>query len=428
MKNSKIKNVKAREILDSRGNPTVEVELETDGGSFLASVPSGTSKGKYEALELRDGGKRYHGMGVLKAVRNVNNVIGPKLKGKDVTKQKEIDEFLIKLDGTENKSKLGANAICGVSTAVCRAGAAAKKMPLWKWISKIAGTKPSLPAPSILLIEGGLHGPSPACSGAKVKKRTQLSSSRGRLDVQEFMAVSQAKSFREEFRMGTEIYHILGEILAKKYEKKAADIGMERAFTPPFKKTKEALDLIMEAVDRTSYKAKIILDVAASFFYRNGKYYFEGKKFDRGELLKFYSELCQKYPIMAIEDPFAQEDWKSFQKITKKFGKRITIIGDDLLVTNIQRIKKAVKLKACNGLILKTNQIGTVSETIEAAKYAIKNKWKVFVKHRSGETQDDFIADLSVGLGMGWIMAGAPNKEERMAKYNRLLRIGDELK
>jgi len=181
-------------------------------------------------------------------------------------------------------------------------------------------------------------------------------------------------------------------------------------------------------VDRTSYKAKIILDVAASFFYRNGKYYFEGKKFDRGELLKFYSELCQKYPIMAIEDPFAQEDWKSFQKITKKFGKRITIIGDDLLVTNIQRIKKAVKLKACNGLILKTNQIGTVSETIEAAKYAIKNKWKVFVKHRSGETQDDFIADLSVGLGMGWIMAGAPNKEERMAKYNRLLRIGDELK
>jgi len=406
-----IKSIKAREILDSRGMPTVEVELVTDLGKFSASVPSGVSKGKYEAVELRDGGKRYQGKGVLKAVRNVNNIIAPKLKGKDVTRQKEIDDLMIKLDGTKNKSRLGANAILAVSMAVCRAGAAAKNLALWRWILKIAGTKPALPTPCVLYMEGGLHG-------------------RGDLDVQEFMAISKINSLKEKIRIGTEIYHTLGTILSKKYGKSAVNVGIEGAFTPPIITTKEALDLIMEVAQNSGYSGKIeiILDIAASSFFRNGKYKFEKRNLSKDELLDFYLALCQKYPIIAIEDPFAEEDWEGFQRITKKFGKKITVIGDDLLVTNLQRIKEAIKKKACNGLILKPNQIGTVSETIEAAQYALKNKWKVFVKHRGGDTCDDFIADLAVGLGIGWIMAGAPARGERVAKYNRLLQIEEELK
>jgi len=396
-KNSKITSIKAREILDSRGNWTVEVDLTTDLGLFRASVPSGVSKGKWEAVEKK----------AKIAVNNVNKIIGPKLKGKDVTCQKEIDNLMIKLDGTKNKSKLGANAILAVSMAVCRAGAAAKNIPLWKWISRIAGTKLILPNPCILYLEGGFH-------------------SKEGLDVQEFMGFVKEKSFKEKLRVGTKIYHALREILTKKYRKKGVKTGMEGAFTPPIKKTKEALDLLMRAGQKK--KIKIILDAAASSFFRKGKYYFEGKRLNGGELLDFYLKLCQKYPIIAIEDPFSQEDWKSFQKITKKLGKKVTIIGDDLLVTNIKRIKKAIRKKACNGLILKPNQIGTISETITAARYAFKNKWKVFVKHRSGETKDDFIADLAVGLGTGWLMAGAPSREERLAKYSRLLKIEKEIK
>ena len=409
MRNVKIKSLKAREILDSRGIPTIEVDLKTNLGIFRASVPSGVSKGKYEAVELRDGGKRYQGMGVLKAVKSINKIIAPKLKGKDATNQKEIDEFLIKLDGTENKSKLGANAIVGVSMAVCRAGAAAKNLPLWKWISKIAEKKPALPIPCILTMEGGLHGG-------------------GDLDIQEFMVVNFAGSFKERLRIGTEIYHILGEILSKRYGKSATNVGIEGAFTPPLKKTKEALDLVMAAIEKTGYKnkAKIILDIAALSFYRNGKYHFESGVLNEENLLEFYSELFSEYPIIAIEDPFSEEDWQGFQKITEKFLGKITIIGDDLLATNLERIKIAVNKKACNGLILKPNQIGTVLGTIEAAKLAMKNGWKVFVKHRGGETCDDFISDLAVGLGTGWIMAGAPTRGERVAKYNRLLRIEEE--
>jgi len=416
MKKSKIKSncireIKAREILDSRGIPTVEVELTTDLGKFLASVPSGISKGKYEAVELRDGGKRYQGQGVLMAVRNINKIIASKLKGKNVTKQEEIDDLMIKLDGTKNKSKLGANAIIGVSMVVCRAGAEAEKLSLWKWVSKIARTKPILPTPCILYVEGGLHGG-------------------GGLDIQEFMITSKGNSFKEKLQIGTEIYHTLGKILREKYGKSATDVGREGAFTPPIKKTKEALNLLMEAAEKAGYKnkVKIILDVAATSFFRNGKYYFEKRILNKEKLSDFYSELYQKYPIVALEDPFAEEDWDGFQKITKKLGKKITIIGDDFLITNIQRIKEAINKKACNGLILKPNQIGTVSETINAAKHALKNKWKVFIKHRGGETKDDFIADLSVGLGTGWIMAGAPTRGERVAKYNRLLRIEEELK
>jgi enolase len=285
-------------------------------------------------------------------------------------------------------------------------------MPLWKWISKIAKTKPKLPIPCILPLEGGLHG-------------------RGDLDIQEFMMINFVNSFQKRLRIGTEIYHTLGEILNKRYGKSATNVGLEGAFTPPLKKTKEALDLVMEAIEKAGYKnkVKIILDIAASSFFRNGKYYFEKGIFSKERLLEFYSKLFSQYPIIVgIEDPFSEEDWDGFQKITEKFGKKITIIGDDLLVTNIQRIKKAVNQKACNGLILKPNQIGTVFEAIEAAKYAIKNGWKVFVKHRGGETCDDFISDLAVGLGTGWLMAGAPARGERVAKYNRLLKIEEEIK
>ena len=349
--------------------------------------------------------------GVKTAVNNVNRIIAPKLIGKNPTEQKEIDDFLIKLDGTKNKSKLGANAILATSITSLRAGAAAKNIPLWKWISQLSKKQPKLPTPCPLIMEGGLHG-------------------RGDLDVQEFMVVNFAASFKERLRINTEIFHVLGEILSKKYGKSAINVGLEGAFNPPLKKTKEALDLIMAAIEKAGYKnkVKIILDIAASSFYRNGKYHFESGILNKEKLLEFYSELFSEYPIIAIEDPFLEEDWEGFQMITEKFGNRITIIGDDLLVTNLERIKLAKNKKACNGLILKPNQIGTVSETIEAGKLAMKDGWEVFVKHRSGETCDDFISDLAVGLGNGWIMAGAPTKGERVVKYNRLLKIEEELK
>ncbi|PIV45293.1 MAG: phosphopyruvate hydratase [Candidatus Nealsonbacteria bacterium CG02_land_8_20_14_3_00_37_10] len=399
---AEIRGIEAREILDSRGNPTVEVELTTGFGKFLASVPSGASKGKYEAVELRD----EDGRGVSKAIKNIEKIIFPAIEKEDLTNQKRVDEILIKLDGTKNKSRLGANAILAVSMAVCRAGAEAKNLPLWKWISKLAKTKPSLPTPCILFIEGGLHDG-------------------GDLNLQEFMAYFPGKSFKERFKKAVSVYKELGQILSKRYGKRATRLGMEGAFIPPIKNTKEVLDLVMKIGGRN---INIIIDAAASTFFKNGKYNFEKKRLSRGELLGFYLELCKNYPIAAIEDPFAQEDWQGFQSITKKLGKKITIIGDDFLVTNLQRIKEVTRKKACNGLILKPNQVGTVTETITAAKYAMKKKWKVFVKHRGGETKDDFIADLSVGLGTGFIMAGAPSKPERMAKYKRLVKIEEELK
>lgn len=409
---SKIKSTKAREILDSRGNPTVEVDLITNQGLFRASVPSGVSKGKYEAVELRDGGGRYHGRGVLKAVKNVNEIIAPKLKGKDPTKQKELDDLMRKLDGTENKSKLGANAILAVSMAVCRAGAAAKNLPLWKYIAQISGTKkPILPTPSILLLEGGLHAGN-------------------ELDMQEFMIVPLVNSYKEKLRMGTEIYHTLESILKKKYGEGATNVGYEGGLAAPFlRKTEEVLTLIMDATEKTGYrnKVKIALDIAASFFYHRGIYKFEGKNFTREKLLNFYSQIITKYPIISLEDPFDQEDWKGFGIITKKLGGKITIIGDDFLVTNLKRIKKAVAEKSCNGLLLKLNQIGTVSETIEATEYAMQNDWRVMVSQRGGETCDTFYADLCVGLSTGWIKTGGPTRGERVTKYNRLLRIEEEL-
>ncbi|MEK7503866.1 MAG: phosphopyruvate hydratase [Patescibacteria group bacterium] len=404
-----IKSIKGREILDSRGYPTIEVELTTEAGIFTASVPSGTSTGKYEAKELRDGGEMYMGMGAQKAVQNINEVIAPKLIGKNTQEQEEIDNLMIELDGTEDKSRLGANAILGVSVAVLKAGAAAESVPLWQWISKIAQTKPLLPFPCLLYVEGGVHG-------------------RGNVDTQEFMVLVEDGSFHEQLRFGTETYHALREILNKKFGKASTNVGLEGGFTPPVQETEDVLDLIITAVKKTGRKkVKIILDMAASTFFRNGQYYFEGETFDQKSLSEFYTKLCQKYPVIAIEDPFAEDDWTGFKGITQILGQKINIIGDDLLATNIKRIQEAQKQGACNALILKPNQTGTVSETIKAAKLALDHNWDVFVKHRSGETCDTFLADLAVGLGTGFLMAGAPNRGERVAKYNRVLRIEQEI-
>ncbi|MFH1657298.1 MAG: phosphopyruvate hydratase [bacterium] len=408
MPNNKIKNIKAREILDSRGNPTVEVDLTTEQGTFRSSVPSGASTGKYEAQELRDKGKRYQGKGVLRAVKNVNEIIAPKLKGKDATQQKEIDDLLIALDGTKNKSALGANAILPVSVAVCRAGSAG--IPLYKYISRLAGRKCSLPTPGLNVINGGAHAGND-------------------LSFQEFMIVPTAKTFAESLRRAAEIYHTLKEVLKKEFGPLATNVGDEGGFAPPLTMPEEALDLLMKAINQAGYKdkVKIILDVAASEFYVKGEYKMKDVTYSKEELLKYYLQLIKKYPLIGIEDPFAQDDWESFTEITKQLGSALCIIGDDFLTTNIERIKKAQSMQACNGLILKMNQIGTVSEAIAAAKYALDNNWQVFVKHRSGETTDDFIADLSVGLGAGWILTGAPARGERLAKYNQLLRIEEEL-
>jgi len=407
-----IKSLKAREILNSRGNPTVEVDLETKQGISRASVPSGASRGKNEALELRDGGDRYLGKGVKKAVENINGVISNKLKGKDFNNQKEIDTLLIKLDGTENKSNLGANTILAVSMACCRALAAEEKLPLWKYISDICKAKPKLvlPTPCFLMIEGGLHAGNV-------------------LDTQEFMIAPKPGSFSDKVQQGSEIYHNLKRVLRKNYGEFAVNVGLEGGFAAPVGGTKDALDLIMKAAKIAGYKngVDIILDIAASTFYKDNVYKFEGITFTSGGFLNFYSDILSRYPIAGVEDPFAEEDWKGFQKVTKKFGKKATIIGDDLLTTNVDRIKKATEGKYCNGLILKLNQIGTVSEGVAAAELAQENGWQVFVKHRSGETCDDFIADLSVGLGAGFLMAGAPCRGERTAKYNRLLRIEEKL-
>lgn len=403
---SAIKNIKAREILDSRGNPTVEVDLETDLGVFRASVPSGASKGKYEALELRDGGKRYFGKGVLTAVSNINEIIGPEIKGKDVTSQKKIDELMIKLDGTDDKSRLGANAICPVSLAVCKAGAKAKKLELFQHISSIAKTKHKMPTPSFNIINGGLHAGN-------------------RLDFQEFMIVPQKKDFSESLKMVSEIYNQLKNLLSKRYGAYAVNLGDEGGFAPPLLIPEQALEIILESAKNLNYQKdiKIVLDIAASQFFKKDKYKMRMGVFTREGLLRYYSNLILKYPILGIEDPFSEDDWEGFKLIKKTLGKKILVIGDDLLATNPERIKEAKEKEAVNAMILKINQIGTVTEALEAVKLAKDFGWKIMVSHRSGETNDDFIADFAVGIGADFIKTGAPARGERVAKYNRLLRI-----
>jgi enolase len=407
-----IRKIHAREVLDSRGNPTVEVDVHTGCGVARAVVPSGASTGKHEAVELRDGGRRYGGKGVLKAVGNVNGLIARSLRGRDVRLQGEIDEHLIELDGTENKSKLGANALLGVSMAACKAAAFGKKMPLFRYIASFAGTrKLSLPVPSMNVINGGAH------AGNK-------------LDIQEFMIQPFGDTFAESMRMGAETYHVLKKIIKDRHGRDAINVGDEGGFAAPLKSTAEALDLITKAIEDAGYHNKIMLalDSAASGFFRDGAYHIEGKKLNTDELADFYAALAGKYPIISMEDPFDEEDWHGFAALTEKIGPKVTIIGDDLLVTNVKRIRKAVDMDACNGLLLKVNQIGTVTEAIHAAKYAMENGWRVMVSHRSGDTCDSFIADLVVGLGTGLIKTGAPCRSERLAKYNQLMRIEEEIR
>ena len=408
----KIIDIKAREILDSRGNPTVEVVLKTNKGIVRDSVPSGASKGKHEAKELRDGGKRYLGKGVRKAVRNINNIIAPRLINKNPVNQKEIDSLMIKLDGTKNKSRLGANAILGVSLAVCRMGAIENNIPLWKYISNIYGhhQKYFIPQPLFNILNGGIH------AGNK-------------LSIQEFMIVPRAKSFSTKLRMASETYHILKSVLKKESGLSATNVGDEGGFAPPFHFVKQAIEVEIKAIKIAGYKEDIdiVVDVAASQLFKNGVYTMDGRKIGKTGLLKYYEKLVDKYPLIGIEDPFDEEDWSSFQKINELLGSKIRIIGDDLLVTNPERIKKAGEIKACNTLLLKLNQIGTVSEAIQAAHLARSYNWKIVVSHRSGDTCDNFISDFAVGIGSDFIKSGAPARGERVAKYNRLLAIEKEI-
>lgn len=408
----KITSIKAREILDSRGNPTIEVDLFAGKNMFRAMVPSGASTGEHEAHELRDDEKRYLGKGVQKAVDNVNDMIAPKLKGMDCKEQTKIDNLMIKLDGTKNKSNLGANAILGISMAVCKAGAYSSKLELYKYISKIAKNKRLLlPVPCFNVINGGKHAGN-------------------RLDVQEFMILpTEAGSFKEALKMGSETYHILKNIIQKKYGKDATNVGDEGGFAPNIQSMEDALDLLMEAIEKAGYKdkSKIGLDAASSEFFKDWRYHFEGKILSNEDMLKRYKEIVKKYPIVSIEDPFDQNDFDTPQRLTKYLKDKVQVVGDDLLVTNPERIKKAVSMKTCNALLLKINQIGTITEAVEAYKIAKKAKWNVMISHRSGETEDSFIADLAVGLGTGQIKSGAPCRSERLSKYNRLLRIEEKL-
>lgn len=406
---SLIKKIIAREILDSRGRPTIEADVVVKQGLARTAVPSGASTGKHEALELRDGGKRYNGKGVLKAVNNVNKVIARRIKGMDCTEQKEIDNLMINLDGTENKSKLGANAILAVSKAVCRAGALSKGISLYKYISGLSGNKVKMPVPFMNIINGGRHA-------------------QNNLSFQEYMIVPKGKTFSESLKVAVEVYHKLKNIIIKKYGKISVNVGDEGGFAPKLRKVKEPLELITEAIDEVGYsgKVKIALDAAASEFYSGKGYFVDNSHLGAKKLISLYGELIKKYPIISIEDPFEQESFEDFAIFTRKSN--IQIVGDDLLVTNIKRLQEAIKLKAGNCLLLKLNQIGTVTEAIDAANLAFKSKWNVMVSHRSGETQDDFISDLAVGLGCKQIKAGAPCRGERVAKYNQLLRIEEEVK
>eukprot|EP00435_Cladocopium_sp_Y103_P074212 s151_g47.t1 len=431
---AKIQSIKAREIFDSRGNPTVEVDLVTNDHLFRAAVPSGASTGIYEALELRDGEpKRLLGKGVLKAVQNVNERIAPALIGMDVTKQKEIDKMMVEmLDGTQNdwgwsKSSLGANAILAVSMAVCRAGAASMEMPLYQYLSCLSGRPTDsyvMPVPSFNVINGGSHAGN-------------------RLACQEMQTLFMilpvgAKSFKEALCIGCEVYHSLKSCIKKKYGQDACNVGDEGGFAPSVQDNNEALDVLMDAIEKSGHKDKVKIgtDVAASEFCKEGgKYDLDFKNPNSkpadwksgSEMADYYQAWFAKYPFVSIEDPFDQDDWAAYAEFNKKCGKDVQIVGDDLLVTNTKRIEKALEVGACNALLLKVNQIGSITEAIDAANMSMQNGWGVMVSHRSGETEDSFIADLVVGLRTGQIKTGAPCRSERLAKYNQLLRIEEEL-
>ncbi|KAI2784885.1 enolase [Daldinia loculata] len=419
-----IKKIHARSVYDSRGNPTVEVDVVTETGLHRAIVPSGASTGQHEACELRDGDKsKWGGKGVTKAVENVNSIIAPAVikEGLDVKDQSSVDKFLNSLDGTPNKTKLGANAILGVSLAIAKAGAAEKNVPLYAHVSDLAGTKKPyvLPVPFLNVLNGGSHAG-------------------GRLAFQEFMIVpSKAPTFSEALRQGAEVYQKLKVLAKKNYGQSAGNVGDEGGVAPDIQTAVEALDLITEAIEQAGYtgKVNIALDVASSEFYKEDvkKYDLDFKNPDSDptkwityeELAALYSDLVKKYPIVSIEDPFAEDDWEAWSYFYKT--QDIQIVGDDLTVTNPIRIKKAIELKAANSLLLKVNQIGTLTESIQAAKDSYADGWGVMVSHRSGETEDVTIADIVVGIRAGQIKTGAPARSERLAKLNQILRIEEEL-
>ena len=407
---STIKSVHAREILDSRGNPTVEVEVELDDKTIgRAAVPSGASTGAFEAAELRDGGSRYLGKGVQTAVNNVNNKIAPVVIGLNAQAQRDLDVKMIELDGSKNKSNLGANAILGVSLATARAVALSKNQSLFKYMG--GQEAKTLPVPMMNILNGGAHADT-------------------NVDIQEFMiAPIGAENFKESIRWGAEIYHSLKSVLKKKGL--ATSIGDEGGFAPNLESNRAALDLILVAIESAGFKAgsqiALAMDVAATEFFADGKYKFEGKQLTSDQMIDYYSELVQSYPLVSIEDPLDEDDWSGWAKLTANLGEKIQIVGDDLFVTNPERLQRGIDSKTANALLVKVNQIGSLTETIDAVNLAHKNNYKSMMSHRSGETEDTTIADLAVALNCGQIKTGAPARSERVAKYNQLLRIEEEL-
>ena len=408
-----IESVKALEVLDSRGNPTVQVEVVTEGGfSGVAMVPSGASTGSFEAVELRDGDKtRYMGKGVTKAVDNVNKKIAKEIEGMNVYDQVKIDHTLIELDGTENKGKLGANATLGVSLAVCKAAANSLGMSLYNYIGGVNAKV--LPTPMMNILNGGKHADNT-------------------VNIQEFMIMPVgAPTFSECMRMSTEIYHTLKNVV--KAQGLSTGVGDEGGFAPNLSSDEEALKLIVEAIKKAGYTpgvdVKLAIDVAASEFYSDGKYNLvgEGRSLSTDELIDFYKELVSKYPIVSIEDPVDENDWEGFAKITKELGDKLQLVGDDLFVTNKECLQKGIDMKAGNAILLKVNQIGTITETLETIKLAKENGYKTIISHRSGETEDTIIADLAVGLDLGQIKTGSMSRTDRICKYNQLMRIEEEL-
>ena len=406
---SVIKDVIGREILDSRGNPTVEVDVVLNSGVIgRASVPSGASTGEREALEMRDGGDRYLGKGVLNAVGHVNNELKNLVVGMDALKQKEIDYAMINLDGTENKSKLGANAMLGVSMAVLKAAANYKDVPLYKYI----GDGNMMPKPMMNIINGGAHADN-------------------KLDFQEFMIIPQADSIKERIRIGSEVFHNLKKVLNDKGL--STGVGDEGGFAPNLDANSEGFDLIIEAVEKAGYKPGIdvmlAIDVAASEFYNDGKYNLvgENRSLTTAELIDYYADLVSKYPIISIEDPVDENDWKGFRLITERLGSKVQLVGDDLFVTNKKCLQKGIDNNAGNAILIKVNQIGTITETLETINLALDNNYKTIISHRSGETEDTTISHLAVGLNLGQIKTGSMSRTDRICKYNELIRIEEEL-
>ncbi|WP_258360914.1 phosphopyruvate hydratase [Moorella sulfitireducens] len=408
-----INDIYAREILDSRGNPTVEVEVFLEGGGWgRAAVPSGASTGAYEAVELRDKDeKRYFGKGVLDAVNNVNAIIAPELVGMDALDQREVDRQLIELDGTPNKGKLGANAILGVSLAVAKAAADALGLPLYRYLGGVNAH--TLPVPMMNILNGGKHADN-------------------NVDLQEFMVMpAGAGSFAEALRMGAEVFHSLKAVLKGKGLGTA--VGDEGGFAPDLRSNVEAIEVILEAITRAGYEPGkdcfIALDPAATELYKDGKYVFAGEGVTRtsAEMIDFYAGLVEKYPIISIEDGLAEDDWEGWQELTKRLGHKVQLVGDDLFVTNTERLGRGIKMGAANAILIKVNQIGTLTETLEAIEMAKKAGYTAVVSHRSGETEDTTIADIVVAVNAGQIKTGAPSRTDRVAKYNQLLRIEEEL-